>query len=328
VSDYQDQPPAQGGWQPPAAGAGQGAYGQDGYGQPGSGQAGYEDTAYGQPAYGQPGFQQPGWQQPGNQQPGNQQPGYQQPGYQQPGNQQPGYQQAGYGPKPPRRRRRHRGLRLGITLIVLLVLLAVGDQVAKAFAQNMMASKIESSGLNTKPSVKIEGWPFLTQIASKDLKAIDISANNVTAGSSKVPVSFTARATGIHLNSSFNGGTVDQINGSATITFAAIATEVPIPGLTIGPDPAKGPDAVALNTDLGGASGTIKETSPNVITLKLGSLTGIAGLLNGLTGGSTVAQSYTIVIPKLPAGLVVRSISVTSKGIVATASASHTTLTQ
>jgi hypothetical protein len=323
VSDYQDQPPAQGGWQPPAAGAGQGAYGQDGYGQPGygqpgsgqvgSGQAGYEDTAYGQP-----GFQQSGWQQPGNQQ----------PGFQQPGNQQPGYQQAGYGPKPPRRRRRRRGLRLGITLIVILVLLAVGDQVAKAFAQNMIASKIQTSGLNTKPSVKIEGWPFLTQIASKDLKAIDISANNVTAGSSKVPVSFTARATGIHLNSSFNGGTVDQINGSATITFAAIATEVPIPGLTIGPDPAKGPDAVALNTDLGGASGTIKETSPNVITLKLGSLTGIAGLLNGLTGGSTVAQSYTIDIPKLPAGLVVRSISVTSKGIVATASATHTTLTQ
>jgi hypothetical protein len=300
VSDYRDQPPAQGGWptQPPASGAGQGSYGQDGYGQDG----------YGQPAPGQPGYRQSG---------------YGQDGYGQPGPGQPGY-----GATPPRRRRRRRrGTGLIITLVVLLVLLFVGDQVAKAVAQNQIAQKIESSGLNTKPSVKIEGWPFLTQIASRDLKAIDISANNVTAGGSQVPVNFTARASGVHLNSSFNGGTVDQINGSATVTFAAIAKVIPIPGLTLSPDPAKGPDAVQLNTDVGGATGTIKQTSTNVITLQLGSLTGLAGLLSGLTG-SNVAQSYTIDIPKLPAGLVVRSVAVTSQGIVATASATNTTLTQ
>jgi hypothetical protein len=295
LSDYRDQPPAQGGWptQPSASGAGQGSYGQDGYGQDG----------YGQPAPGQPGYRQSGYGQDG-------------------------YGQPGPGPTPPRRRRRRRrGTGLIITLIVLLVLLFVGDQVAKAVAQNQIAQKIESSGLNTKPSVNIEGWPFLTQIASRDLKAIDISANNVTAGGSKVPVNFTARASGVHLNSSFNGGTVDQINGSATVTFAAIAKVIPIPGLTLSPDPAKGPDAVQLNTDVGGATGTIKQTSANVITLQLGSLTGLAGLLSGLTG-SNVAQSYTIDIPKLPAGLVVRSVAVTSQGIVATASATNTTLTQ
>jgi LmeA-like phospholipid-binding len=305
VSDYRDQPPAQGGWptQPPASGAGQGAYGQggygqDGYGQPGPGQPGYRQSGYGQDGYGQDGYGQPDPGQPGS------------------------------GPKPPRRRRRRRrGTGLIITLVVILVLLFVGDQVAKAVAQNMIAQKIESSGLKTKPSVKIEGWPFLTQIASRDLKAIDISANNVKTGSSTVPVSFTAKATGVHLNSSFNGGTVDQINGSATVTFASLANVIPIPGLTLSPDPAKGPDAVSLNTDVGGATGTIKETSPSVITLQLGSLTGFAGLLSGLTG-SSVAQSYTIDIPKLPAGLVVRSVAVTSQGIVATASATNTTLTQ
>jgi len=290
MSDYRDQPPAQGGWptQPSASGAGQGAYGQDGYGQDG----------YGQPGPGQPGYRQSG------------------------------YGQQGPGPTPPRRRRRRRrGTGLIITLVVILVLLFVGDQVAKAVAQNEIAQKIESSGLNTKPSVKIEGWPFLTQIASRDLKAIDISAHNVTAGGSMVPVCCAARATGVHLNSSFNGATIDQINGSATITFAAIANVIPIPGLTLSPDPAKGPDAVQLNTDVGGATGTIKQTSSNVITLQLGSLTGLAGLLSGITG-SNVAQSYTIDIPKLPAGLVVRSVDVTSQGIVATASASNTTLTQ
>ena len=56
-------------------------------------------------------------------------------------------------------------------------------------------------------------------------------------------------------------------------------------------------------------------------------LTGLAGLAS-LLGGSAIASSYTFDIPKLPAGLVVRSISVTSQGIVATASAQNTTLSQ
>lgn len=268
MSDYRNQPPAQGGgWpaQPPTSGAGQGAYGQNGYRPP------------------------------------------------------------GYGARPPRRRRRHRGIGFGITLVVLLAVLFIGDQAARLYAQHMIASKIESSGLGTTPSVTIEGWPFLTQIAAHDVKAIDISASNVTA--EKVPFSFTAKATGVHLNSAFNGATIDQINGSATVTFASLASLIPIPGLTIGPDPSHGPDAVRLSTAVGGAIGTIQDTSPNVITLRLGSLTGLAGLLSGLTGSSP-AQSYTIDIPPLPAGLVVGSVTVTSKGVVASASAANTTLSQ
>jgi hypothetical protein len=289
VSDYPNQPPAQGGWQPPAqgggwptqpsaAGAGQGGYGQQGYGP----------TGYGQDGYGQ---------------------------------------QPGYGAKPPRRRRRGRK-RIGflVTLIVILVVLFAGDQVAKAYAQNMIASQVESSGLGTKPSVSIEGWPFLTQIAAHDVKAIDISANNAMAG--KVPFNFTAKATGVHLNSTFNGATINRITGSATITYASLAGLLPIPSLTIAPDPSDGPDAVQLSTALGGANGTIEETSPNVITLHVGSLSGLASIASSLLGGSALASTYTIDIPKLPAGLVVRSVSVTSQGVVADASATNTTLTQ
>ncbi len=289
MSDYRNQPPAQGGWpaQPPASGAGQGFYSQDSNGQNG----------YGQPGYGQNGYGQPGYRQPG------------------------------YGAKPPRRRRRGRK-RIGfaVTLVVILAVLFIGDQVAKAYAQNMIASKVQSSGLGgTKPSVTIEGWPFLTQIAAHDVKAIDISASNVTAG--KVPFSFTAKATGVRLSSSFNSATIDHINGTATVTYSSIASLLPIPGLTIGPDPSAGSDAVQLSTALGGATGKIEETSPNVITLRVSSLTGLASLLSGLTG-SNLAQTYTIDIPRLPAGLVVHSVAVTSRGVVASASAAHTTLSQ
>jgi hypothetical protein len=351
VSDYRNEPPPHGGWQPPAqgggwpaqppaSGSGQGGYGpdatrreaiqpdatrreaiqpdatrqepawRDGYGQPGRGQ---------QPGYG---HQQPGY--------GGDQPGYgqQQPGY---NGQQPGYNgpEPGYGPTPPRRRRRRRG-RIGClaTLIVILVVLFAGDQIAKAYAQNMIAEQVQSSGLSTKPSVSIEGWPFLTQIAAHDVKAIDISANDVTAkADSKVPFSFAAKATGVHLNSSFNGATIKQISGSLTVSFSSLASLLPIPGLTIAPDPSAGPDAVKLNTSFGGATGTISATA-NVITLHVGSLTGLASIASGLLGGNALASSYTVPIPALPAGLVVRSIGVTSNGVSAYASASNTTLSQ
>ena len=49
-----------------------------------------------------------------------------------------------------------------------------------------------------------------------------------------------------------------------------------------------------------------------------------------MTGVQTCALpiSFTIDIPKLPAGLVVKSVSVTSQGIVAAATASNTTFTE
>jgi hypothetical protein len=302
VSDY--QPDRQDGWptQPPANNAGQGAYGQPGYGQ----QGGYGQQQQG--GYGQ-----------------QQQPGYgQQGGY--------GQQQQG-GPPRQRRRRRHPGVALVIVLVVILAILGIGDQVAKAYAQNDIAKQIESSGANVKPSVNIEGWPFLTQLLGKDLRAIDISASNVQAGKFEI-TSIKARATGVHISSLSNNATarIDQINGTALISYQTLDDDlgnaIGIPGLssfTISPDPSAGPDAITANAGgLASVTATVQQTAANQITITFGSLGGIASLLGG--AGSIPAQVITV--PKLPAGLVIRSVSVTSQGIVATASASNTTISQ
>jgi len=235
----------------------------------------------------------------------------------------PGYRPTG---RLPRRRRRRRPLiALTIVLVVLLVIAGVADQVFRVYAQNRVAQRIEQqSGLSAKPSVTIEGWPFLTQIAAHDLKAVDISAHDVTADSGKLPFSVTAKATGVHLNSSFNGATVDHINGQATVPFSSVASLFPVAGVTLSADPADGPNAVKADAGIAGSlTGTVKLTSPSKITVTLNSATGIAAAFSQLS-----TNSVTITIPQLPAGLVVRSVSVTSQGIVATASASHTTLTQ
>ena len=210
-----------------------------------------------------------------------------------------------------------------VVVILILAILGIGDQVAKSVAQNDIAQQVQQSGLSAKPSVNIEGWPFLTQVLGHDLKTVDISANNVTADGSKVAFNFTATATGVHLNSSFNGATVDQINGQALLPFSSVEGLLPIGGATVSADPADGPNAIKADLSIASVTGTVKQSGANQIVIQLNSAGGLASLL-----GSVAGTSYTIDIPKLPAGLVVKSVSVTSQGIVATASASNTTFTQ
>lgn len=299
MSDYQPRP--QGGWpaQPPASGPGPGEAAQEGYGQAdhGPGPGSYDQATYGQPGYGP----------------------------------QAGYgQQAG---RPPRRRRRrHPLVWLIVVLVVILAVLGIGDQVAKAYAQNDIATQVQSAGLSAKPSVSIKGWPFLTQILAHDVKTIDISANNVTTTGGKLPVSFTATATGVHLNSSFNGATIDHISGQVTITYQSLdsylGNSIGIAGLSsisISPDPAKGPNAVTANAaGIASVDATVTKTAANQITIKFGQLGGLASLL----GGSGSIPDQVIDIPKLPLGLVVGTPEVTSQGIVIPASGSNTTLSQ
>ena len=337
MSNYQpnggwpEQPPARGGQ--PGQSGGQGQYGgqQGGYGgQPG------QQPPYGQQPSGSSdetvprGVRPSGWQHP-PQSSGYEETvarGVQQPAWQE-NQQQPTWQenqrQPAVGPsRPPRRR--HRGRRWLIALLVLIVVLVALDFGAKAFAENAIATKISSSGLGTKPSVDIEGFPFLTQVASRDLSQIDINASNFTV-KQVVISSLHATATGVRPNASFNGATISKINGTVVVSFATVTNLIPIPGLTVSADPAAGPGAIKFNSSLGGATGKIEQLSPNKIQVDVGNLTGLAGLAS-LIGGSTIASSYTFDIPTLPAGLVVRSITVTNQGIVATAAAQNTTLSQ
>lgn len=232
-------------------------------------------------------------------------------------------QQAG---RPARRRRRRWPVVLTVLVVVILAVLAIGDQVAKAVAQNAIAQKIQASGLSGKPSVSIEGWPFLTQLAAKDIKVIDISGTNETASGSKVAFNFTAKATGVHFSSlsSNAAATIDNINGQAVLPFTSVSHLLPISGVTLSADPAKGPNAVKANLGIaGGVTGTVKLSGTNKIVVALNGATGLASVLGSVSG-----QSYVIDIPTLPAGLVVRSVGVSSQGIVATASASNTTISQ
>ena len=109
--------------------------------------------------------------------------------------------------------RRRRPLRtLAIVVVVLIGLLVAADFGARAFAQDEFASQIQSHGFPKKPDVSIQGFPFLTQVASRNFRQVNISSADIPEGPVTIK-SISAVLTGIRLNSSFNGATVHQLTG-------------------------------------------------------------------------------------------------------------------
>ncbi|HEX4833910.1 MAG TPA: LmeA family phospholipid-binding protein [Trebonia sp.] len=339
-------PPQQGSYSPPPApGAGKGwpeqppAYGTSGPG---------DDTApYG--AGGQYGSQ-PGGGQRRNQQ-GYSEQGYDQPGYGGPGGRAPGYGDPGRampenmaGARRPRRRRRHRKATMAVfTIIVILILLVIGDRVAVAVAEHEIASQIHSADTSINPSVSIKGFPFLTQVVSRDLQEIDISASNVAAGPVSIS-SVNAVAKGVHVNGSFNGGEVDTISANVFVSFASLSSALTsqsggFADLKLSPAP---------NNEIKasfGIAGTNVLTETGKITLKGNQVTvawqdsgsdsgdgGLGGIIGDITGsggsGGTGLPNLNFTIPKLPAGIQITNFSVTSTGIQVTGGAHNTTLSQ
>jgi hypothetical protein len=218
-------------------------------------------------------------------------------------------------------------------VVVIVILLVAADFVAKAVAQNVAASQIQKQGFPKKPSVTIEGFPFLTQVASHDLHQVRLSASDVPEG----PVEITAVhavANNIHLNSGFNSGTIGQVSGTVLISFGSLSSTVT---KELGPAgqlvassglhlSAAGPDEVKASVDLVVASGSatwrVTRVSGQELSVQLVASSGLPAEVLG------PIRSFSFSIPKLPFGLTIQNVSVTSSGIVGQISATNVAFSQ
>ena len=232
-----------------------------------------------------------------------------------------------------KKRRRKGPLIALITVIVLLVLLVVSDRVANAYAENQMASQVQSSlGLSGKPDVTIHGFPFWTQLIAHDFKNVTVTASNETINSASAGggaleiASLNATLHGLHFQSfNSNSATVDQFNATALITFAALGNIGGVPqGVTLsqaGPNQVK----VTLNLPVIGnvsATAEVTQSGPNQIHVHVTDLNGIPTDALGNFG------NFTITIPKLPAGVTIQSVSITQQGLMVSIAGTNTTLSQ
>ena len=236
--------------------------------------------------------------------------------------------EAGYPGEAPRRGRRggrrHRGLAItAIVVVVLLILLVVADRVAAGIAENEVANQIKSQGFPVKPKVTITGFPFLTQLAARDFHQMNISANNVTEGPLDI-ASVNATLRGVHINSGFNGATVDQLNGTALVTFGALSRAGGIgDGLTLS-DAGNGDVKATINLGFvsGNALAQVTKTGPHQISVRLVSAGGLPLQVLG------PLQDFSITVPNLPAGMTIQNVSVTGQGLLIGVAGTHTTFSQ
>ena len=289
------------------------------------------------------GWQQPaqGWQQPQpqwQQEPQDAPPPQWSP---QPGTAQPPAQP----PVPPpgqsprfRRRTRKRRVRRSVmavfTVIVLLILLVIGDRVALAVTENDMASQFQQNGLPVKPSVTIEGFPFLTQLAAKDFNKVDISASNIpvplpTGGNLSI-TSVNATINGLHISSysSTASARVDRMNATVFVSFSALAAAGGIgdgTGITFSRVNA---NTMKITASLAGLVSDSEEaritvTGPQTISVKVLSSGGALGSVLGSFG------SFSFNLPKgVPPTLKITNLSLNSQGVTASASATNATFSK
>jgi hypothetical protein len=213
--------------------------------------------------------------------------------------------------RPGRRtRRRRRGpIIFLVVVVVLLALFVVADRVAVAYADNQFATQIQKQGFSSKPHVTIQGFPFLTQVAGRHFNQVNITANNEQAGPVTID-NIAASMRDIKLNSNFKSGTVSSIDGTGLITFGSLAHASPVPIAKI---PMINSTEAKLTVNLvvftGTATAQITKVGTNKINVKVVDAGGIpASALGGLS-------DFTITIPKLPMGLTLQSVSVTTQGI-------------
>jgi hypothetical protein len=208
-----------------------------------------------------------------------------------------------------------------IALIALIVLLVAGDFAAKAFAEREIASQIQKHGFPKKPSVTIEGFPFLTQVASRDIKQVRISSQDVREG--PVDISkISAVMSDIRLSSGFSSGTVGRLHGSVLVNFGSLKKTlenkvgeagklIGASGLTLS---AAGPDEVKASVKLlvvtGSATWRVSRLSGQEMQVNLVSDSAVpASFLSAIS-------HFTITIPHLPLGVKIDDVRVTPGGVV------------
>jgi hypothetical protein len=119
-----------------------------------------------------------------------------------------------------------RALRRGlIVLFVLAVLFVAADRLAVRLAEDKAAEKIKSAqgvASSGETSVDIKGFPFLTQVAARDLSEIDADLNGIKAqgaGGELTVSRVKASLRDVRLNNDYSSAVAGHATGTALVSY-------------------------------------------------------------------------------------------------------------
>lgn len=242
------------------------------------------------------------------------------------------------------------GRRLLITFIVLLIIvggaLVVGDRIAAAYAERVIGNRVAQQVANQKatsdkPTVEIEGVPFLTQVLAGKYQEIKIGLPNFAgpAGNGKtirLPL-LDVRATDVQapLNAIRNGGNIvaAAVTGVGTIDYAQLGTLIGQQGLKLSDKDGKliGSAPVRALGQTFNVSGTaVLTVKSGVVQVRFANLTAAElpniPLVRSLINSYVQKLALDLKVPPLPLNLAVQKVQPEPDGLRFTAGASNVAL--
>ncbi|MCM2394271.1 LmeA family phospholipid-binding protein [Streptomyces albipurpureus] len=175
-----------------------------------------------------------------------------------------------------------------ILLIISVILGGIfiaADRLAVNFAESEAAEKVRTSqGLRSTPEVSIKGFPFLTQVAAKELDEVGISLSGITAVAGGRTVNVTevrAALVDVRIDSNYSSAVAASAKGSARISYADLSLAAP-----------KGAQVSYAGAERA-AKGQVKVSGPLLEVLE-GAGIGVPSTFEDLLKGRTVT-AYSVV---------------------------------
>lgn len=225
--------------------------------------------------------------------------------------------------------------RLLIVVLVLAALAVAADRVGVRVAERTVAEQAQASAdLRARPTVRIHGFPFLTQALEGRYDRIDVSARDLDRGGVRVSrLEATLRGVRVELGDAVGGSVssipVEGLDATAVVTFADLAHRSGVMGLTIAPE-GDGARVTGRVTVLGR---TVQASALSRVTLRAGRIAVTAqsvrvlgqsspAVLRGLAG----ALDLLVPVGRLPYDLELTGLDVTPEGVLLQARSGPTVL--
>jgi hypothetical protein len=214
--------------------------------------------------------------------------------------------------------------KLLVALVVLALLVAALDRVALHLAETAVAQEARTSaGLQTTPTVRVHGFPFLTQALRGRYDRIDVHATDVQHEGVRVSrLDATLLGARVPLADALHRDVtslpVAGLTASAWVTYADLATRSRLAGVTIEPVG----DRVRVTGRVSVLGETVRATAVSRVSLRGSRIavtaTSVQVLDRQVPGAvSALAGALDLLVPvgRLPYDLRLTGLQVTSAGL-------------